>query len=245
MPKNFTEGVMNKIGKIILSTAMVCGLLIAVAGCAPTVPPGQSPGYPYSQGGVGPGWIMGPGGMMRSGGMMGLGTPYQAGGKRITMDQATEIVNNYLQKYGNTDLKVDEIMEFQYNFYVQFSEKSTGIKAFEALIDPYTGDMYPEPGPNMMWNTKYGMMSGMMWGTPGISAPMSVTAEQAGQYAQKFIDGYLAGAKVGEPERFYGYYTLHVLKDGQIYGMLSVNGYTGQVWYHSWHGQFLGTKEFD
>ncbi len=182
---------------------------------------------------------------MGPGGMMGPGGPYQTGGKRISMDQASVIVNNYLQQYGNPDLKADEIMEFQYNFYVQFSEKSTGINAFEALIDPYTGDLYPEPGPNMMWNTKYGMMSGMMWGTPAINSPMSVTVEQAEQYAQKFIDTYLPGAKVNDAERFYGYYTLHVLKDGQIYGMLSVNGYTGQVWYHSWHGQFLGTKTFD
>jgi len=50
---------------------------------------------------------------------------------------------------------------------------------------------------------------------------------------------------VEEADRFYGYYTLHVLNDRQIYGMLSVNGYTGQVWYHSWHGPFLGMKEFD
>jgi len=235
---------MKKINKLMLFAAIVIGLLIALVSCAPVRMP-QNPSYPYPQGGVGPGWMMGPGGMMRSGGMMGLGGPYQTGGKRLTMDQATTIVENYLQQYRNTDFKVDEIMEFQYNFYVEFSEESTGINAFEALIDPYTGDMYPEPGPNMMWNTKYGMMSGMMWGTPAINAPMSVTSEEAEQYAQKFIDSYLSGAKVEDAERFYGYYTLHVLKDGQIYGMLSVNGYTGQVWYHSWHGQFLGMKEID
>jgi len=27
--------------------------------------------------------------------------------------------------------------------------------------------------------------------------------------------------------------------------MLSVNGYTGAVWYHTWHGSFLGMKEHD
>ena len=235
---------MKKVNKILLSAAIFFGLLVALAGCAPrqTV---QNPVYPYQRGGVGPGWMMGPGGMMRAGGMMGLGQPYRSGGNRITMDQATTIVENYLQQNSNSDLKLDEIMEFQYNFYVQFSEKSTGINAFEALIDPYTGDMYPEPGPNMMWNAKYGMMSGMMWGTPAINAQMSVTQDQAQQYAQRFIDTYLPGAKVGDAERFYGYYTLHVLQNGQIYGMLSVNGYTGQVWFHSWHGQFLGTKTFD
>ena len=73
---------------------------------------------------------------------------------------------------------------------------------------------------------------------------MTVTEKQARQYAQEFINGYLPGGKVEDAERFYGYYTLHVLKEGQIYGMLSVNGYTGQVWYHSWHGLCLGMTEF-
>jgi len=135
-------------------------------------------------------------------------------------------------------------MEFEYNFYVDFSERDTGIHAFEALIDPYTGDMYPEPGPNMMWNTKYGMMSGMMWGSRGATEEMTVSEEQAIKLAQEFINGYLPGGEVEDAERFYGYYTLHVLKDREIYGMLSVNGYTEQVWYHSWHGRFLGMEEF-
>ena len=38
---------------------------------------------------------------------------------------------------------------------------------------------------------------------------------------------------------FYGYYTLHVNRDGQTVGMLSVNGYTGQVFPHTWHGKLL------
>ena len=176
-------------------------------------------------------------------GMMGPGGPYRSGGQRITFDQAVNIVENYLSN--RTDLKVNEIMEFSYNFYVEFAEKDTGIGAFEALIDPFTGDLYPEPGPNMMWNTKYGMMSGMMWGRPDVSATMTVTEDQAKKYAQDFIDSYLPGGQADEVERFYGYYTLHVVKDGQIYGMLSVNGYTGQVWYHFWHGPFLNVKEFD
>ncbi len=30
---------------------------------------------------------------------------------------------------------------------------------------------------------------------------------------------------------------------GAISGMLSVNGYTGQVWYHAWHGGFIASSE--
>ncbi len=171
-----------------------------------------SPGYPYQ------------------GGHMGPGGPYESGEQRISMEQAINIVEDYLHDRGGSDLEVTEIMEFEYNFYVIFAETNTGIHAFEALIDPYTGDMYPEPGPNMMWNSKYGMMSGMMWRNQAPSGEMTVTEEEAERYAQEFIDGYLPGAQMEEPDRFYGYYTLHMLKDGQIYGMLSVNGYTGQVW---------------
>jgi len=185
-----------------------------------------SPGYPYQ------------------GGHMGPGGPYESGEQRISMEQAINIVEDYLHDRGGSDLEVTEIMEFEYNFYVIFAETNTGIHAFEALIDPYTGDMYPEPGPNMMWNFKYSMMSGMMWRNQIQSGEMTVTEEEAERYAQEFIDDYLPGAQMEEPDRFYGYYTLHVLKYGQIYGMLSVNGYTGQVWYHSWHGRFLGMEEF-
>jgi hypothetical protein len=42
-------------------------------------------------------------------------------------------------------------------------------------------------------------------------------------------------------EVFYGYYTVHSLdKAGNTVGILSVNGYTGQVWSHIWHGMFVG-----
>lgn len=136
-------------------------------------------------------------------------------------------------------------MEFSHNFYVDFREKSTGIHAFEALIDPYTGDMYPEPGPNMMWNTKYGMMSGMMWGVPGPSSTVTVTRQEAIEYAQEFLNSYLLGAEAEEAEQFYGYCTIHVVRDGKAHGMLSVNGYIGQVWYHFWHGRSIGMIEFN
>ncbi len=81
------------------------------------------------------------------------------------------------------------------------------------------------------------------WGTQ--TGEMTVTPDQAKQYAQDYLDRYDKGTTVGDVDRFYGYYTLHTLKDGQITGMLSVNGYSGQVWYHTWHGDFVQMKDLE
>ena len=102
-------------------------------------------------------------------------------------------------------------------------------------------------GPNMMWNTKYGMMRGGIlggiYGTP--TATMAVTEAQAQTYAQQFLDSYLPGTTVGEATTFYGYYTFEVLSENGVYGMLSVNGYSGQVWFHNWHGTFIQEVELN
>jgi hypothetical protein len=110
-------------------------------------------------------------------------------------------------------------------------EKSTGVHAFEVLIDRHTGAVFPEPDPNMMWNTRYGYMRTMMrnwsnWST----VAMPVSPEKAGAFAQQWLDRFLLATSVAdEAHAFYGYYTIHIMKDGQVYGMLSVNGYSGQV----------------
>jgi len=177
--------------------------------------------------------------------------PLRGGTTAITLDQATESVNRYLAEYGNPDLALTEVMEFSENFYAEVEEKSTGVHAFELLINRYTGDVYPEPGPNMMWNTKYGHMGGMMGGMMGgwrgrQAGAMSMTPERAGEIAQRWLDRYLPGTTVADhADAFYGYYTIHVMKENQIYGMLSVNGYNGDVWYHDWHGDFIGMKELE
>jgi hypothetical protein len=162
----------------------------------------------------------------------------------ITIETAVTIAQQYLTQLNNPDLAVREVEEYTQNFYVQVYEKSTGIGAFELLIDKYTGRIYPEMGPNMMWNTKYGMHSGMMgWFTGNPATPMTVTAEQAETNAQQWLNANLPGTTVGEAEPFYGYYHVMVLSSGKGYGMLSVNGYTGQVWYHNWHGTFIQEVE--
>jgi hypothetical protein len=193
------------------------------------------PAYPYQYGA---------GGCRGRSGWNGYAAPaYTTNGTAITIDTAVTIAQNYLTSLNNP------VEEYTQNFYVQYYEKSTGIGAFEMLIDKYTGTISPEMGPNMMWNTKYGMHSGMMsggmmgWlrGTP--TTAMSVTVDQAKANAQQFLNANYPGTTVGDGGTFYGYYHFDVLSSGNTYGMLSVNGYTGQVWYHTWHGAYIQTVE--
>ncbi len=218
--------------------------------------------------GYGPGMMNGYGGMM-NGGMMG-GPGYGGLGtvKPISVEDARKAVESYLHVIGNDNLAIKEIMIFDNGAYAVIEEKNTGIGAFELLIDPLGLSVFPEYGPNMMWNLKYEMMggsasvssvgnSGMMGGggmmrgwygnnlqVPDFTAKMPVTAEEATQTAQKYLDAYLAGTKVSdEVSPFYGYYTIDVERDGNIVGMLSVNGYTKQVFLHTWHGNFIELSE--
>jgi len=189
-------------------------------------------------------------------------------GTAISLDEAVAQFQSYVAATSNKDLALKEVMEFENNYYAIVYEKSTGIGAFELLIDKTganrygmmggmmgrQGLVYPEPGPNMMWNTKYNMMMGTggMMGSRGgffsvdssASANMPITVEEAKLLATKYLNQHLLGASLEEPDRFYGYYTIHIIRDGKVYGMLSVNGYTGDVWFHGWHGYFVQEKDF-
>jgi hypothetical protein len=167
----------------------------------------------------------------------------------ITVEQAKQAVEGYLQRLNNSDLQLSEIMVFDNNAYARITEKSTGIGAMELLVDPASLVVYPEQGPNMMWNQKYGHMrgQGMMGGGFGMmgkavnnSTPMTFTPEDALKIAQQYLDQQFPGYQTSsEPDPFYGYYTIEILKDGKPVGMLSVNGTSGEVFLHTWHGNFI------
>jgi hypothetical protein len=189
------------------------------------------------------GWSFGTHGTM-------MGSVFGGGGGDIGMDRAVTIAQNVAASYPNGGLAADEVIEFSNNYYASIREKNTQIGAFEILIDRTTGNVVREPGPDMMWNTKYspmsgGMMSGGMMGGFGFSSsgPMTVTAQQAQDIAQRWLDANQSGTTAKPADPFYGYYTVDFQKDGALVGMLSVNGRTGQVWYHTWHGSFIQLRD--
>lgn len=234
------------------------GLIMAMAGLVISACSTQGMmGYPPANGARGSGMMGGYGGGMMGGygGMMGSGMmgslDYIPTGNAtpLTIDQAAEQARKYVAAWGYDSLSISEIMEFSNHFYIEVGEKAGQYKAFELLMNKYTGAVSPEPGPDMMWNVKYGMMgSGMMGGySPSAQAftPMTITDVKARELAQVYLDSQASGLTVETgADMFYGYYTIHVLKDGKVVGMLGVSGYTGQIWYHSWHATFIGIKEY-
>lgn len=214
------------------------------------------------RGPAGFGW--GPGGM-HGGGMMGgggMGPGADPAARPVTtIDDAASRAREVLAGYGS-GLTVAEVMEFRNHYYVLVKEQNTGRGAFELLVQR-NGFVHPEPGPNMMWNTKYGRMAGAGYGMMGggmmgggwgygrgpagqAATPQaqSVAPERAQQLAAQYLAQIFPGSTVEHGTAFYGYFTFDFVRGGTIAGMVSVNASTGQVWYHSWHGAFVAEKEF-
>ena len=175
----------------------------------------------------------GSGGMMSggyaSGGMMSGGFGGMMGGNGysnaapVSIDQMRTAAETYVQNSGLPGLEVGEIMIFDNNAYAIIMETDTGLGAFELLMNSSTQIAFPEYGPNMMWNLKYGAMSngGMMGDSNGgmmgvgnggsnnggmmgsaynsntnevdISADMPVTKEKALSIAQAYLEQYVWG----------------------------------------------------
>ena len=188
-------------------------------------------------------------------GMMG-GYYYQSSDESevLNLEVLKDNVNEYLDSF-DENLAISDIFVFEdSDYYFSVVEEDTGLGAFELLVNPYTGNVYPEMGPNMMWNLKYGMHAsseyGIMHGRgmmgrynyseaytaeDGSVERNSISFNDALKIAEDYLkDGYTVS---GEGHEFYGYYTFHTMLNGEEAGMMSINGLTGDVWYHTWHGK--------
>lgn len=196
-------------------------------------------------------------------GMMG----YASGGSGEPVNDLAGAKRRAQRFAARLDLRVGEVMQFERNYYAELVGPG-GDGATEVLVDPATGAVFLEYGPAMMWNTRYGMMGGdlgsggMMSGRPGSSRMMdgeyggdstwapspettspTVSAQEARAVAARWLAREGSEFRAGTADAFPGYYTLHVLEGDRVAGMLSVNAYTGAVWYHRWHGRFISMTE--
>lgn len=189
----------------------------------------------------------------------------------LTMEATTEAVQTFLDELGKENLALGEIMIFDNHAYAVIEDTTTGQGAFEVLVDPARQVVHLEYGPSMMWKTVYCMhgtdpipgsarMGGRMtqapapWaGVGGLDGdgPTTITTDstplteaeardKAAAYLEEAYPGQMLAATA---ESFPGYFTFDVESDGTPVSMLSVNAYTGQVWYHTWHGTFVEMSE--
>lgn len=188
--------------------------------------------------------------------------------EKLSVDQVMGIINDHIKGYGS-NLQVSDIFVYKdSDYYVSVEEKDTGRGAMELLVNPYTGEIYPEYGPSMMWNEKYGgynrygmhrgngmhggygMMGDERWNMMD-KAPQynyknrNITNPLGREQAIIIADNYVkdrAGDEfsvTGTGHEFYGYFTFHIELGDDPIGMISVNSYTGEPWYHDWHGELV------
>jgi hypothetical protein len=133
-----------------------------------------------------------------------------------------------------------EVMWFDNGFYVELKD-STGKPATEVIVDPSTGAVSTEPGPAMMWNTRFGMSGGGAAGGAVEAGAVDVT--KARGIATSWLAANRAGTTIGGIDAYPGYLTIDLKRNGVVSAMMSVNSFTGAVWYHTWHGAFTARED--
>jgi hypothetical protein len=143
------------------AVAVATVLLFAIVGSAlAQTQPGFGPGGMRGGGGsigqgYGPG-MMGGSGMMGGPGMMGGWGATSAQAQPInSLDGAKQAFQGYIDATGNRNFVLDDVMQFQWNYYAIVKDTTTGQGAFELLANPQTGAVFPEMGPNMMSNCRW------------------------------------------------------------------------------------------
>jgi hypothetical protein len=166
-------------------------------------------------------------GMMGSMGMLGFHSPIDV---PITAADAKQRLATFAASCG-PDVHVANVTPFASEVYAQLTD-GAGTGLGEALVDRYTGAVAPEPGPNLLWNTRWGLAAGTV-ATPRYDEPA------ARQLAAAFVDKYLPGATVLPGATLPGYDTFAYGRQQTVEGLLSVNAMTGVVWVHVWVGPVL------
>jgi len=132
-----------------------------------------------------------------------------------------------------------EVIWFDNGFYIELKD-GAGRPATEVIVDLRTGAVSTEPGPAMMWNTRIGMHTR---GGGARADAGAVDATKARAIATTWLAANRAGTSLASIDGYPGYFTLDLKRNGALSGMMSVNAFTGAVWYHTWHGAFIAMED--
>jgi len=196
--------------------AVWIGLAVGLSACGATSP-----------------WNMMGNGMMGGGGMMAdrMGEPmmvWQAGQGRVASPEtAGQAAITAVRRQGWDWLTVDEVHIFPAFFEVELNDRN-GFKGPEVYVNRSTGDAGPEMGPNMMWDTRYGM------GATCGQAPSEAQA-RAGVAPP-------AGLSLGDGERHHGYWEFELKRAGQVVNQVNVQDCgSGVVFEAAWQPDMVST----
>jgi len=140
------------------------------------------------------------------------------------------------ERYGDRFEIVEMVVYSNSPYYLIVRENNQKEAAFGLMFDPVRKVVYPEYGPNMMWNRNYGM--GFMMGWNERTNRSQIDREEALENARNFAsDNSLRVRDNGY--QFSGYYSFYVENENQPVGLVSVNAYSGEVWAHNWHGNLI------
>jgi hypothetical protein len=167
------------------------------------------------------------GGMMGSMGMM---APYAPASAPLSDAVLRQRLTDYASSC-STKVQIEGVIPFANDYYARLVA-SDGTRIGEVIADRFTGVVYPEPGPAMMWNSRYGI------GGTAATGSAKYDESAAKQVATTFLAGYFPGVSVLDGQAFPGYYTF-TYGQGTPTGLLSVDAATGNVWVHVWEGQAL------
>lgn len=152
--------------------------------------------------------------------------------------QLKSLAAEVIQKRYGSNYQINEIIIFENSpYYISIKEKESEHSAFEVLFDPIEKVIYSNYGPKVTWNTKYGSNSYGLFGMSYINLRENkvLNRRQVLEKAKKLSEKNPLIIK-NKGHKYYGYYTFYTKEKEKINGMISVNIYTGEVWYHSWHG---------
>ncbi len=179
---------------------------------------GYGSGYGYGMGGVG-GMISGMMGNTMAYGYLDIFNPI------TTPEEARATIQGFID-LAYSDLSISELWEYGSVYKAELSD-TNGAKAFDLLVDKFTGAVSPEMGMSMMLNASYG---GSLYRTTSFGTSLILTPQQATDVAQSFVDRNALGYTLDTPETYPGYYKFHTTA-GAGFGMdIMVNGYNGSIW---------------
>lgn len=162
---------------------------------------------------------------------------YRSNNLNMNRNELVEMAKDLVQnRYSSSFEIVDMVAYSNSPYYLVLKEKNQKNAAFGLMFDPVQGVVYPEYGPNMVWNQQFGM--GFMMGWNNRANSEKIDKDTALANARSFARNN--GLRVrNDGYQFNGYYSFYLENNNQPLGLVSVNAYSGEVWAHNWHGNLV------